>query len=301
MGAIDRLTTLLQPAALQPLISKRISVEFDAGSSNALWVTMTKAMNGERQNFSLPLLHGLRDLMHTVLENDATWHYEGQAVPVHYVVLKSAHPDYFNLGGDLEHFRDCIVRQDRNSLHQYSHLCMDIMYEWATSLNKHMTTISLVQGRALGGGFETALSADFLIAEEQSEFGFPEIMFGLFPCTGGMSLLARRVGVYEAERMMTNGRIYSAAELKEKGIVDEVCPRGGGALAIEKFIATHARRRVARLMLQRGRHRVAPLNYTELLAVVDEWVEAAMGLGEAELKIMEMLVRMQDAARQQLA
>jgi DSF synthase len=160
-----------------------------------------------------------------------------------------------------------------------------------------VTTIALVQGRALGGGFETALSADFIIAEEQSTFGFPEIIFGLFPCTGGMSLLARRVGVYQAEKMLTNERIYKAHELLEMGVVDEVCAQGEGEIAVEKFIAKHGRRRGSRMMLQRARHRLAPLNYEELHTVVEEWVELAMRLSPGELRMMEMLSMMQQGAQ----
>jgi DSF synthase len=292
MGALD-----FRFAPSQLVDSDHVAVEFKRGSSNVLWGTMAKAAAGECQNFSLPLLHGLRDLLHVAGENAAHWLYEGDLEPVHYMVLKSGHPDYFSLGGDLRHFRSCIERKDREGLFRYSRLCLDIMYAWATRLNNKATTIALVQGRALGGGFETALSADYLIAEEHSEFGFPEILFGLFPCTGGMSLLARRVGVYAAERMMTDGRIYSAAELKEKGIVDEICPRGEGALAVDRFIASHAKHRAARLTLQRARHRMAPLDYSELLTVVEEWVESAMNLGDADLRVMDMLIRMQGTAR----
>ena len=283
--------------ATQPKVqygSNRIEVDFDPGVTNTLWVTMARDTAGGRQNFSLPLLNGLHELLSAVKNDDVSWQHQGQMKPVHYTVLKSGHPDYFSLGGDLEHFRSCITRQDKTSLHEYSKLCLDILYEWATTLNNRATTIALVQGRALGGGFETALGADFLIAEEQSEFGFPEIMFGLFPCTGGMSLLARRVGVFEAERMMTNGRIYSASELKEMGIVDSLCGTGEGVAAVEKFIAGHAKRRIARLMLQRSRYRVAPLDYQELLTVVDEWVSTAMDLTADELRVMEMLIRMQE-------
>jgi DSF synthase len=228
-----------------------------------------------------------------VRANAAHWFCDGALAPVHYMVLRSEHPDYFSLGGDLRHFRSCIERKDRDGLFQYSRLCLDMLYAWATSLNNQATTIALVEGRALGGGFEAALSADYLIAEEHSEFGFPEILFGLFPCTGGMSLLARRVGVYEAERMMTDGRIYSAAELKEKGIVDEICAKGDGTLAVHQFIANHAKHRNARLSLQRARHRMAPLDYRELLTVVEEWVEAAMNLADTDLKVMDMLIRLQ--------
>ena len=279
-----------------PYQPPRISAEFHS-PANTLWITMNKDLEGGCQNFSLSLLGGMRDMLQAIQKDNASWRHNGLSRPVHYAVLKSGHPEYFSLGGDLKHFRACIEAQDRNGLYEYSKLCLDMMYEWATVLNGRTTTIALVQGRALGGGFETALSADFLIAEEHSEFGFPEIMFGLFPCTGGMSLLARRVGVNKAENMMTNGRIYSATELKEMGVVDEICPRGEGAMAVESFIAGHAKRRVPRLMLQRSRNRVSPLDYQELLTVVEEWVEVALTLTTEELRVMEMLIRLQQGSR----
>lgn len=280
-----------QPVA--PYESEFLNYSFDAGKANTLWISMARDPHGGPQKFSVPLLLSLHTGLEAVKADDVCWRQNGVKLPIHYTVLKSDHPDYYNLGGDLKHFRACIDRRDRIALHQYSKLCLDIMYEWATALNHHATTIALVQGRALGGGFETALSADFLIAEEHSEFGFPEIMFGLFPCTGGMSLLARRVGVFEAEKMMTSGRIYTASELKEMGIVDEVCPKGEGIAAAEKFISTHSRRRIPRQLLQRSRYRVAPLDYQELVTVVDEWVDTAMMLTDDELRVMDALIRMQ--------
>jgi DSF synthase len=289
MGALDFSLPLSEKITYD-----HIEVTLDKRMCNTLWLTMKKNTAGPVQNFSLPLLHNLRSVVHTMKLNSAHWLSDGITVPVHYAVMRSEHPDYFNLGGDLKHFRQCIRQKNKEALYQYSRLCLDIMYDWATSSNGMMTSIALVQGRALGGGFEAALSADFLIAEEHSTFGFPEIMFGLFPCTGGMSLLARRVGVYQAERMMTNARIYSAPELKEMGIVDEICSRGDGNLAVEKFIAAHAKRRQSREMLQRARHRLAPLNFEEMLTVVDEWVDLALRLNEEELRMMDMLIMMQN-------
>jgi DSF synthase len=290
MGASDARTEIPQPK-----ISECLAVEFDRRASNSLWITMARAPHGGCQNFSLPLLQGLRDLLFPLKENAIHWQCDGQLLPIHYTVLRSAHPDQFSLGGDLKHFRSCIQRKDRAALYDYARLCLNILYELATSVNRHATTIALVQGRALGGGFEAALSADFLIAEDHSEFGFPEILFGLFPGTGGMSLLARRIGVHEAERMMTCGRVYPAAELKELGIVDVLCPRGEGPVAVQRFIADHARHRAARLMLQRSRYRVAPLDYQELVTVAEEWVETAMVLSDADLRAMDVLIRMQAA------
>ena len=144
-----------------------------------------------------------------------------------------------------------------------------------------------------GGGFEAALAADYLIAEEQSTFGFPEIMFGLFPCTGAMSLLLRRVPVCQAQRMMTSGKVYSASELLQMGLIDEVCAAGDGVAAVERYIARHSRQRAARLTVRRAMERVAPLDMAELLQVVDDWVDLALALTPSELRMMDMLIRMQ--------
>lgn len=296
MGALDLQLPFSTIAPAPEQGQRRVSVDLVTESSNSLWITMEKDADGAAQKFSLPMLGAFRGLLRQVREHGGKWPSMQRMETVHYAILRSAHPLYFNLGGDLEHFRDCIQRRDRDTLYRYSKLCMDIMYEWATSLNEHLTTIALVQGRALGGGFEAALSADFIVAEEHAEFGFPEILFGLFPCTGGMSLLARRVGVHEAERMMTNGKVYSARELHDKGIVDVLCPTGEGSLAVQRFMATHAKHRAARQALQRSRHRVAPLDHAELLKVVEEWVEAAMVLPESEIRVMDMLARMQRQA-----
>lgn len=290
MGAFD-----FALPVIEQFVSDHLTVDLCTGDVNTLWISMNAKAQDEPQNFSLPLLHSLQKLASTLKVNEAHWYAEGNPRPIHYAVMKSAHADYFNLGGDLKYFRECIASKNRQALYQYSRLCADMLYETTTSLSQTATNIALVQGRALGGGFEMALSADVLIAEEHSEFGFPEIMFGLFPCTGGMSLLARRVGVYQAERMMSDARIYSAAELKAMGIVDEVCPRGEGEAAVAKYIKNHAKRRGARLALQRGKYRIAPLEYQELITVVEEWVELAMQLTPDELRIMDMLIAMQRA------
>lgn len=286
-------------AVAEPVKYEHISVTHESSPANSLWVRMKRDELKNTLNFSTPLLQEMQDLIQTMKNQDCQWKHNGQLKPVHYLVLGSEHPDYFNLGGDIGHFRERIRARDRTGLYDYSKLCLDILYGWATSAADEMTTISLIQGRALGGGFETALCSDYVIAEEQSTFGFPEITFGLFPCTGGMSLLARRIGVMKAERMLTTPRLYKACELLDMGLIDQVCAKGDGALTVEKYIAEHSKRRVARMILQRGRNRMAPLNYKELSTVVDEWVDAAMNLSTAELRVMEMMVMMQQGSNRQ--
>lgn len=277
----------------QPPASRHVDIRFDANANNTLWITLSKSVGDDVPCFSLLRLQEMIALLQRMKLSGVTWPSRGIAQPVHYAVIKSAHPDYFSLGGDLAHFHSCIQRGDRAALLDYSLACADMLYEWSSMFSTTATTIALVQGRALGGGFETALAADVIVAEEHSEFGFPEILFGLFPCTGGMSLLAQRIGARAAERMLGNSRIYSAAELKAMGVVDEVCPKGQGELMVEKFIAAHAMQRPARLMLQRSRHRIAHLDRAELHTVAGEWLETAMGLGKQELRVMETLVKMQ--------
>ncbi len=279
----------------------RVRAQLDTAIDNTLWITLARDPNGGAQNFSPPVLGELRQLLDLIRAQDGHWAADAKAVPLHYAVMRSNHPEYFSVGGDLQHFRASIGNRDWQALHSYATQCLDLMHDWATLTSQGMTTIALIQGRALGGGFETALAADFLIAEEHSSFGFPEIMFGLFPCTGGMSLLARRIGVHQAERIMTSKRIYSAPELLEMGVVDEVCATGSGMLEVERFIAEHRSRRNARMMLQRSRKRLAPLDYGELATVVEEWVETAKTLSAGELRAMDMLIMMQQQEKQEAA
>lgn len=272
-----------------------ITTRFEAGLHDSLWIDMARAAPGTSQNFSLALLHESAALYERIRSRNGMWITHGVARTIRYAVMQSAHPEYFSLGGDLRHFRDCIRRGDIQGLRNYAMACADLVHGWATRMGDAATTISLVQGRALGGGFEAALASDFVVAEEHSEFGFPEILFGLFPCSGGMSLLARRIGVQAAERMLCDSRVRGARELQELGVIDVVCARGEGELAVQRFIAEHARHQGARMALQRARRRMAPLDVGELRTVVEDWVELAMRLPAQDLRVMDMLIQMQGA------
>ena len=288
MGAPDIAFQLLNYAGYS-----HIDLRFDNRIARTLWVTMKRNIAQPAHDFSLPLLHELRDVGRRLQAGASRWHHDGLIEPVNYAVLRSGHPDYFSLGGDLRLLRLCIRNRDREALLGYSRLCIDMVVERCACSNPDMSTISLVQGRALGGGFEAALAADYLVAEEQSTFGFPEIMFGLFPCTGAMSLLTRRMPVHQAQRVMTSGKVYSAYELHAMGLVDEVCGKGDGVATVERYIAGHANRRAARLSVRRAMERSSPLDLDELQQVVEDWVELALKLGPDELRVMDMLIGMQ--------
>jgi enoyl-CoA hydratase/carnithine racemase len=95
-------------------------------------------------------------------------------------------------------------------------------------LNLPVPTIAIVEGFALGGGLEIALSCDLIIAGSSAVVGLPEVSVGVIPGGGGTQLLTRRIGWSRAAGMIFTGRRMSAEEAAALGVVDEV-PESGTA------------------------------------------------------------------------
>lgn len=83
--------------------------------------------------------------------------------------------------------------------------------------------IAAVNGFALGGGTEVALSCDFIYASEKAVFGLPEITLGLIPGFGGTQRLARLVGTNMAKELIFTGRTFAARDAETYGVVNKVC------------------------------------------------------------------------------
>ncbi len=218
--------------------------------------------------------------------------------PVQYVVFGSDIPGIYSLGGDLALFADRIRMRDRDALAAYAHLCIDVVYTNHVAFDLPIVTIGLVQGDALGGGFEGALSYDVLVAERSAKLGLPEVLFNLFPGMGAYSFLSRKLGSAGAEAMIMSGRIYTGAELHAMGVVDVLAEDGEGEDAVRDYVARNNRKFNTQQALLRTRRRVAPITDAELRDVVEIWVDAAMRLGEADLRKMD---RLMSAQRRRLA
>ena len=103
--------------------------------------------------------------------------------------------------------------------------------------------IAAVNGVAMGGGFEIALSCDLIIASDQALFALPEPKVGLAALAGGLQRLPRQIGVKRALGMILTGRHVPAAEGKELGFVNEVVAAGGAlesAIEWAKIIAANS-------------------------------------------------------------
>lgn len=82
--------------------------------------------------------------------------------------------------------------------------------------------VAAVNGFALGGGSEIALACDFIYASEAAQFGLPEITLGIIPGFGGTQRLPRLIGKNMAKEMIFTGKMVSASEAKEIGMVNKV-------------------------------------------------------------------------------
>ena len=257
--------------------------------NNSVWVYLNAK---PRACITLTLLEELREFQSQLIQYEGRLPWEGNLVDIKYHIVTSRHP-VFSFGGDLDHFMDCIQKNDRDALTKYARDCIDTMYPNLNGFGSDITTISLVHGNALGGGVEAALSSHVMIAERRAEMGLPEVLFNLFPGMGAYNLLAQRINAATAEKMMLSGRLYSAEELYGMGIVDYLADDGEGVSAVNSFIRADNKRQNARNAIRKVRQRVNPVDYQELLDICDIWVNAAFNLGERDLKTMSRLVRSQ--------
>lgn len=239
----------------------------------------------------------LNDLLqhHTYLQNtQGKIVFQGGVHQVNYLVLASNVEGVFNLGGDLSVFRELILSQDREHLQAYAKLCIENLWTFY-NMQAPITTIALVKGQAMGGGFESALSAHVLIAEKSAMMGLPEVLFNLFPGMGALSYLSRKVGMATAERMVRSGKIYSAEELYEMGVVDVLAEDGQGEYVLNQWVKKNHRSLNSFQAINRSKQRVNPLTIEELHDITEIWVDAALRLDERNLKVMDRLVRAQNA------
>ena len=233
---------------------------------------------------------------HALIEEimNLSWLVRQSGFAVDFWVTGSLVPDMYNTGGDLRFFVDCIENGRREALRAYARACVDCVHAASRGFDTGAITLSMVEGSALGGGFEAALAHHFLLAQRDARLGFPEIAFNLFPGMGGYSLVARRSGMKLAEELIYKGESHTAEWYEQQGLVDVLFEPGQGYVATRTFIDTlQPKMNGVRAML-RARQRVMQLPRSELMDITEDWVEAAFCLQPKDVAYMQRLVQLQD-------
>lgn len=292
MGQLEILTSTRNPLEIE---YTQLGTRFDPDYGIS-WVLMNpKAV----PCFNLNILSELQQYNQSIEDCGGKICVHGELHPIRYMVFASQVPGVFNLGGQLALFSQLIRNADRQALTHYATMCIDAMASRIRHYDLPLVTISLIQGDALGGGFEAALTSDIIIAERSSKMGFPEILFNLFPGMGAYSFLARKIGTVQAEKMILSGKLYSAEELYELGLVDVLVEDGEGVEAVYDFAEKQARRSNGYIAVQKARQRFNPVTYQELMDITSIWVDTALQLSEKDLKVMDRFVRSQQKLYEQ--
>ncbi|MEX2482805.1 MAG: crotonase/enoyl-CoA hydratase family protein [Gammaproteobacteria bacterium] len=243
-------------------------------------------------HFSHELLDDIRLVQNRIRHRADDKNPAGASAAVKYVVFASRIPGVFSLGGDLRLFRKLIATRDRAGLSHYAKKATDAVFYHAANFG-NTTSFSLVQGVAMGGGFEAALAGNILVAEKGTRLGFPEVLFGLFPGMGAYTLLRRRVDAMTAERIILSARNYPAEELHDMGIIDILCEPGEGEAQIRSYVSRQAGR-PGSIAFRQAINRCRGVDRDELYSISDSWVETALALPEDCLRRIDRLVANQD-------
>ena len=145
------------------------------------------------------------------------------------LVITGAGEKSFVAGADIKEMTD----MNEDQAMQFAKRGQSIFHE--ISLLK-IPVVAAVNGFALGGGLELALSCDFIYASENAKFALPEVSLGLIPGFGGTVRLTRAVGIRRARELTYSGEMITAAQALDMGLVNHVLPQADLLTAVMKKI-----------------------------------------------------------------
>jgi len=149
------------------------------------------------------------------------------------VLLTGAGERAFVAGADIAAMQEMSPLAGR----RFALLGQSVMRQWELL---PVPVIAAVNGFALGGGLELALSCDIILAAETARFGQPEVNLGIIPGFGGTQRLARRIGVEAARLLIYSGEMIDAREALRLGLLARVLPAAELLPAAKQLAATLA-------------------------------------------------------------
>lgn len=209
---------------------------------------------------------------------------ELEAAPPAGLVLHSGKPGGFVAGADIHEFPGISSADEAAALSRRGQAVLARLEALACP------SVAVLDGAALGGGLELALSATWRLAivSDRPLLGLPEVLLGLHPGLGGTVRLPRLVGVRFAMAMMLTGRSIPVSEAAAHGLIDDVCqgpdwreaalhllarprPRRRQPLVDRLLASTVARGYVARSLGKQARRKADPRHYPAPGAMIDLW------------------------------
>lgn len=278
------------PALANTRNLRQIDVDYDVETMTMYWWMKPTS----RPCFNAEFLEEVEQFETRLQQHQGWMHHAGAECKVENAVFGSRILGIFNLGGDLSMFIQAILRKDRNRLAYYGDLCINNMFRRLSGFDSDVVTYSLVQGKAFGGGFECALASEFIVAERSATMAFPEVLFNMFPGMGALSLLARKVGLRKAEEIIMSGEVYTAKQMYDAGVVDELTDDGNGLAVTRSLIRSRMKKRNSYRAMSIAKRSFLPVGRAEMQAIVGVWVDAALRLENRDLRMMARLVRAQD-------
>jgi enoyl-CoA hydratase len=196
-----------------------------------------EALNAFSKDVVEEILHALEDIK------------TDEAVRV--VVLTGAGEKAFSAGADIKTMVGMTALKARELSFMGEKLCVGLE-------NLEKPVVAAINGYALGGGLEVAMSCDLRIAAENAKMGQTEINIGLIPGWGGTQRLTRLVGMTKAKELVFTGRIIDAKTAEQIGIVNMVVPADKFRETVSQFAKDLASKapvalKVAKALINKGR------------------------------------------------
>lgn len=246
---------------------------------------------------TLTLLRNIR----TLQDNLARFFMENPKKSPKYIIWKSNHPEVFNLGLDHTHICDLIWNKDKIGLDEYIQLCIDVLYINLIKLEIFpLITISLIRGKAYGGGLEAALSCDIIVAEKDAKCCFPEIRYNLLPSIGTLKMLLRRYPLNIIKPILFEGKQIDLPSLLNLHIIDAIVEPGEGEKYINDKIQKIHKRQFLYASLYKAELKNILVTYDELEEFKHAWVKAAFELSPSNFRRLSRLAAAQQKLSTQL-
>ena len=195
----------------------------------------------------------------------------------------------FNLGGDLNYFITTINNKNKNDLKEYAQKCIDLIYKNLTL--KNVISIAYLNGETRGGGFEMALSCDFIIGKEKQNISLPEGIMGFFPGMGAFELLSKKIGVQKTKIFLIKNKNFTTEELYEYDIIYKIIKNRN---ELEKELKEIEKKKKIIIEYKKIENRIENIKYKDLYQTTMEWVNFLMNLNEYELKKIKRILNKQN-------